>query len=54
MVRTYNRVLTAVTHCIGRPQCRWKDNIKIFLNTYGEIARREFVWIRIDTRGGLL
>ena len=41
---------------LGRPMCRWADNIKIDLQemVLGGGAWAGFVWLRIWTGGGLL
>jgi hypothetical protein len=36
---------------LGRPRCRWNDNIKIDLR---EIGWGGMDWLRIETSGGLL
>jgi hypothetical protein len=36
---------------LGRPRCRWVDNIKMDLRETGWIG---FIWLRIGTPGGLL
>jgi hypothetical protein len=36
---------------LGRPRCRWEDNIKMDLR---EIGRGVMDWMRIGTSGGLL
>jgi hypothetical protein len=38
---------------VGRPKCRWEDNIKIDLK-YDMRMRNGFIWLRIRTSGGLL
>jgi hypothetical protein len=38
---------------LGRPRCRWVDNIKIDLKTDG-MAWTGSIWLRIGTSGGLL
>jgi hypothetical protein len=35
---------------LGRPRCRWEDNIKIDLR---EIEWTGLIWLRIGTSGGL-
>jgi hypothetical protein len=39
---------------LGRPRCRWKDNIKMDLKDAGWGPWTGFVWLRIGTGGGLL
>jgi hypothetical protein len=36
---------------LGRPRCRWVDNIKINLR---EIVWTGSIWLRLGTSGGLL
>jgi hypothetical protein len=38
---------------LGRPICRWMDNIKMDLRDDGVIWTG-FIWLRIGTSGGLL
>jgi hypothetical protein len=39
---------------LGRPRCRWKDNIKMYLQEVGWGAWTGLIWLRIGTGGGLL
>jgi hypothetical protein len=39
---------------LGRPRCKWEDNIKMDLREIGSIWRTGFVWLRIGSGGGLL
>ena len=39
---------------LGRPRCRWEDNIKIDLQEVGCGAWTESGWLRAWTCGGLL
>jgi hypothetical protein len=39
---------------IGRPRCRWEDNIKIDLYEVGCGTWTGLIWLRIGTGGGLL
>jgi hypothetical protein len=40
---------------LGRPRCRWEDNIKIGLREIGiDGGRTGFGWLRIGSGGGLL
>jgi hypothetical protein len=40
---------------LGRPWCRWKDNIKMDLQDVGlGRAWTGLIWLRIGTGGGLL
>jgi hypothetical protein len=39
---------------LGRPRCRWEDNIKINLQEVGWGAWIGLIWLRIETGGGLL
>jgi hypothetical protein len=36
---------------LGRPRCKWVDNIKLDLR---EIGWTGWIWLRIGTSGGLL
>jgi hypothetical protein len=38
---------------LGRPRCRWMDNIKIDLREIGMVWTGS-IWLRIGTSGGLL
>jgi len=37
---------------LGRPRCRWKDNIKMDLDEAGCRAWTGSIWLRIGTGGG--
>jgi hypothetical protein len=39
---------------LGRPRCRWEDNIKMDLQEVGWGAWTGLIWLRIGTGGGLL
>jgi hypothetical protein len=39
---------------LGRPRCRWEDNIKMDLQEVEWGAWTGLIWIRIGTGGGLL
>jgi hypothetical protein len=39
---------------LGRPRCRWKDNIKMDLQEVGWGHGLKLSWLRIGTGGGLL
>jgi hypothetical protein len=39
---------------LGRPRCRWKDNIKMDLRDIGFNGATGFSWLRIGSSGGLL
>jgi hypothetical protein len=39
---------------LGRPRCKWEDNIKMDLREIGLGMWIGFIWLRIGTRGGLL
>jgi hypothetical protein len=39
---------------LGRPRCRWKDNIKMDLREVEYGTRTESIWARIGTGGGFL
>jgi hypothetical protein len=39
---------------LGRPRCRWVDNIKIDLREIGWIVWTGSIWLRIGTSGWLL
>jgi hypothetical protein len=41
---------------LGRPRCRWEDNIKMDLPEagWGEEAWTRLIWLRIGTGCGLL
>jgi hypothetical protein len=39
---------------LGRPKCRWKDNIKMNLRERGGKVWTGFMWCRIRTSGRLL
>jgi hypothetical protein len=38
---------------LGRPRCRWEDNIKIYLSKIGRVVWTGSIWHRIGTRGEL-
>jgi hypothetical protein len=38
---------------LGRPRCRWEDNIKLDLREIGIDGRTGFGWLRIGSNGGL-
>jgi hypothetical protein len=38
---------------LGRPRCRWEDNIKLDLRK-GSMKQIGFSWLRIGSSGGLL
>jgi hypothetical protein len=37
---------------LGKPSCRWEDNIKIDIQEVRWRARTELIWLRIGTGGG--
>jgi hypothetical protein len=37
---------------LGRPRCRWEDNIKMDLQEVGCGARTRSIWLRTGTGGG--
>jgi hypothetical protein len=39
---------------LGRPRCRWVDNIRMDLGEVGWVMWTELVWFRIETGGELL
>ena len=39
---------------LGRPRCRWEDNIKMDLQEVGGIVGTGWSWLRIKTSGGHL
>jgi hypothetical protein len=39
---------------LGRPRCRWEDNIKMDLQEVEWGAWTGLIWLRIGTDGGLL
>jgi hypothetical protein len=39
---------------LGRPRCRWEDNIKMDLREIEIVGRTGFSWLRIGSRGRLL
>jgi hypothetical protein len=39
---------------LGRPGCRWEDNIKMDLREMGINGQTGFGWLRIGSSGGLL
>jgi hypothetical protein len=39
---------------LGRPRCKWVDNIKIDLGEMGWLVWTGLVWHRIETSGELL
>jgi hypothetical protein len=39
---------------LGRPRCRWEDNIKMDLQEVGWGAWTGLIWLRIGTGGGFL
>jgi hypothetical protein len=39
---------------LGRPGCRWGDNIKMYLREIGWVVWTEFICLRIGTSGELL
>jgi hypothetical protein len=39
---------------LGRPRCRWEDNIKVELGKIGWVVLTGLVWFRIGTSGELL
>jgi hypothetical protein len=41
---------------LGRPRCRWADNIKMDLREIGcdGMGWTGLIWLRIETSGGLL
>jgi len=42
------------TRPLGRPWCRWEDNIKMDLQEVGCEAWIALIWLRIGTVGGRL
>jgi hypothetical protein len=51
------RVLVGRPECkrpLGRPRCRWEDNIKIYLREIGIDGATGFGWLRIGSSGRLL
>jgi hypothetical protein len=39
---------------LGRPRCRWENNIKMDIQEVGWGAWTGFIWLRTVTGGGLL
>jgi hypothetical protein len=39
---------------LGKPRCRWDDNIKIELQVMGWYTWTGFIWFKIRTVGGFL
>jgi hypothetical protein len=39
---------------LGRPRCRWRDNIKMDLLEIGVVLWTGLIWLRIGTGGELL
>jgi hypothetical protein len=39
---------------LGKPRCRWEDNVKMDLQEVGWGAWTGLIWLRIGTGGGLL
>ena len=39
---------------VGRPRCRWEDNIKMDLQEWEEVVGTGWSWLRIGTGGGHL
>jgi hypothetical protein len=39
---------------LGRPRCRWVDNVKMDIQEVGWGAWTGLIWLRIGTGGGLL
>jgi hypothetical protein len=39
---------------LGRPVRRWEDNIEIYLELITYEVWTEFIWLRIESSGGLL
>jgi hypothetical protein len=39
---------------LGRPRCRWEDNIKMDLREIGIVGVAGFGWLGIGSGGGLL
>jgi hypothetical protein len=39
---------------LGRPRCRWMDNIKVDLGEIGWRVLTGLIWLRIGTSGELL
>jgi hypothetical protein len=39
---------------LGRPRCRWENNIKIDLQDVGWEAWTRLIWLRIETGGRIL
>ena len=37
---------------LGRPRCRWEDNIKMDLQEVGRVVGIGWSWLRIGTGGG--
>jgi len=38
---------------LGRPRCRWEDNIKIDVQSQNGRSWIGFIWLRIGTSGGI-
>jgi len=39
---------------LGRPRCRWEDNIRMISSKCGGKAQNVFIWVRIWTSDRLL
>jgi hypothetical protein len=39
---------------LGRPRCKWEDNIKMDFKELDGMAWPGLIWLRIGTGGGLL
>jgi hypothetical protein len=39
---------------LGRPRCRWEDNIKLDLREWRSMRRTGFGWLSIRSNGGIL
>jgi hypothetical protein len=39
---------------LGKPRCRWVDNIKVDLRYEYEVVWTGLIWLRLGTSGGLL
>jgi hypothetical protein len=39
---------------LGRPRCRWEDNIKMDFQEVGGVMGTGWSWLEIGTGGGLL
>jgi hypothetical protein len=39
---------------LGKPRCRWKDNIKVDLREIGIDGGTGFIWLRVGSSGRLL